>query len=143
MHPVLVSQSVISTRNQLIWMVDPPQPENDEPVMGIFPPLQGDSTAAPGPSQATRGAQTPSEYQGMTLLDGSDTTVHVECFPNPLAGAPINDKVAHVPELAKYIASSGPFSNPHYFDAAQQQMWGGMTNSLRDWHLDSWPVSNG
>jgi hypothetical protein len=109
---------------------------------GMISAIEGDPTTVPATSQAIKGACSAPKYQGMTLLDGSNAMVYVEQFPNPRAGAPISNEVAHVPELDEYIASSGPFSNPQFFDAAQQLMSVEMTNSLRDWHLDSWPVSN-
>jgi hypothetical protein len=67
---------------------------------------------------------------------------YVESFPNPHAGAPISDQFAPLYSLEAYLQATGPFADLENFDAAQHLMSSEMTNGLRDWYLDSRPVSS-
>ncbi|QRV89045.1 hypothetical protein RhiJN_17063 [Ceratobasidium sp. AG-Ba] len=63
--------------------------------------------------------------------------VFVEPFPDPRAGAPINDEVVPPLDLAAYMAKVGNLANPDYFDTAKLLMTTGLTNAGRDAHLQS------
>jgi hypothetical protein len=68
--------------------------------------------------------------------------VFVERFPDPRAGAPINEEVVAPIDLKTYMANSGNLGNPDYFDTAELLMTTGLTNGGRDAHLKSRLVSS-
>ncbi|QRW03803.1 hypothetical protein RhiLY_02802 [Ceratobasidium sp. AG-Ba] len=72
-----------------------------------------------------------------TLRYDEKRQVYVELFPNPFAGAPINDKVVEPLDLSAYMASIGNLGNPDLFDTAELLMTTGLTNMGRDAHLKS------
>ncbi|QRW03214.1 hypothetical protein RhiLY_02213 [Ceratobasidium sp. AG-Ba] len=63
--------------------------------------------------------------------------VFVERFPDPRAGAPINDEIAQIPDLEQCMIRAGNLGNPDYFDTAELLMTTGLTNIGRDIHLKS------
>ncbi|KAG8734472.1 hypothetical protein FRC10_011708 [Ceratobasidium sp. 414] len=62
---------------------------------------------------------------------------YVERFPNPRAGAPINDKTVSALDLDAYMAARGNLGNPRHFDTLELLMTTGLTGSGRDQHLKS------
>lgn len=75
----------------------------------------------------------------LTTPDGGFT--FVEAFPNPLAGSPINDKLAPKFDLRAYIESTGTLSNLDDFATLELLMTTGLTDAGRDRHLKSPLVS--
>jgi hypothetical protein len=67
--------------------------------------------------------------------------VFVEHFPNPHAGAPINEDTVAPINLNTYMANAGNLGNPDYFDTAELLMTTGLTNGGQDTHLKSRLVS--
>ncbi|KAG8730067.1 hypothetical protein FRC10_003164 [Ceratobasidium sp. 414] len=63
--------------------------------------------------------------------------VFVERYPDPRAGAPINDKVVEPIDLNAYMAKAGNLGNPDHFDTGELLMTTGLTNVGRDAHLKS------
>ncbi|KAG8737219.1 hypothetical protein FRC10_008451 [Ceratobasidium sp. 414] len=63
--------------------------------------------------------------------------VYVEPFPDPRAGAPINDTVASLPDLDAYMAAAGDLGKPLHFDTLELLMTTGLTAGGRDQHLKS------
>jgi hypothetical protein len=68
--------------------------------------------------------------------------VFVERFPDPRAGAPINENTVAPIDLKKYMANAGSLGNPDYFDTAELLMTTSLTNGGRDAHLKSRLVSH-
>ncbi|KAG9088496.1 hypothetical protein FRC06_001996, partial [Ceratobasidium sp. 370] len=63
--------------------------------------------------------------------------VCVERFPDPRAGAPINDKAMLTPDLNGYMAAAGNLGNPAHFDTCELLLTTGLTAAGRDEHLKS------
>ncbi|QRV93720.1 hypothetical protein RhiJN_21738 [Ceratobasidium sp. AG-Ba] len=63
--------------------------------------------------------------------------LYVEPFPDPRAGAPVNNELALMPDLQSYMTAMGNLGNPDYFDTAELLMTTGLTNAGRDVHLKS------
>ncbi|KAG8705437.1 hypothetical protein FRC08_001673 [Ceratobasidium sp. 394] len=66
----------------------------------------------------------------------------VERFPDLRAGAPINNRVARVPDMDVYLAAAGNLADPFHFATAELLMTTGLTGMARDEHLKSHMVSN-
>ncbi|KAG9075045.1 hypothetical protein FRC06_010307, partial [Ceratobasidium sp. 370] len=62
---------------------------------------------------------------------------YVESFPDPRAGAPINDKTVPAPDLDAYMAAAGNLGNPFHFSTAELLLTMGLTAGGRDEHLRS------
>ncbi|KAG9075311.1 hypothetical protein FRC06_010158, partial [Ceratobasidium sp. 370] len=62
---------------------------------------------------------------------------YVERYPDPHAGAPINDKTVQAPDLGAYMVAAGNLGNPFHFDTAELLLTTGLTATGRDEHLRS------
>ncbi|KAG9080792.1 hypothetical protein FRC06_006159, partial [Ceratobasidium sp. 370] len=62
---------------------------------------------------------------------------YVERFPDPRAGAPINNKRAEPPDLDAYMAARGNLGNQFHFNTAELLLTTGLTGDGRDRHLKS------
>jgi hypothetical protein len=85
--------------------------------------------------------QLPGDRNGGLEYD-PNRQVFVERFPDPRAGAPINEDVVAPLDLKKYMADAGNLGNPDYFDTAELLMTTGLTHGGRDEHLKSRLVSS-
>ncbi|KAG9079957.1 hypothetical protein FRC06_007254, partial [Ceratobasidium sp. 370] len=63
--------------------------------------------------------------------------VWVERFPDPRAGAPINDDLALAPDIHAYMSAAGNLGNPKHFATAELLMTTGLTAAGRVEHLKS------
>ncbi|KAG8705641.1 hypothetical protein FRC08_001567 [Ceratobasidium sp. 394] len=66
---------------------------------------------------------------------------YVERFPDPRAGAPINDNRAEPLDLDAYMAARGNLGNRFHFDTLELLLTTGLTGEGRDRHLKSHIVS--
>ncbi|KAG8702241.1 hypothetical protein FRC09_004848 [Ceratobasidium sp. 395] len=104
------------SQDDLIRLSQSPPPTPTRPAPPI-PPLSADDSG-------------PLEYDARRQL-------FVERFPDPRAGAPIDDRVAEPLDTGAYMATVGNLANPDYFDTAELLMTTGLTNAGRDAHLKS------
>jgi hypothetical protein len=91
-----------------------------------------------GPTNSPRSV----DVESISHLNSSKLGIHIECFPNLHAGAPISDQVLPTLDLDGYLLATGPFANLENFDITQVLMSNEMTNGMRDWYLDTRMVSN-
>jgi hypothetical protein len=111
----------------------PPKPSREaNPPPPVSPPVFPPPALPPALSLGTH---------GVTLEYDAKRQVFVERFPDPRAGAPINDAVVAPLDLQSYMANSGNLGNPDHFDTAELLMTTGLTNGGRDAHLKSRLVS--
>ncbi|KAG9096299.1 hypothetical protein FRC06_008818, partial [Ceratobasidium sp. 370] len=93
----------------------PPPLATPEPLPPLLPPQRGSAT----------------------LIFDARRQLFVKPFPDPRAGAPINNRVAEALDLGAYMASMGNLGNPDDFETAELLMTTGLTNAGRDAHLKS------
>ncbi|KAG9082626.1 hypothetical protein FRC06_004918, partial [Ceratobasidium sp. 370] len=62
---------------------------------------------------------------------------YVEYYPDPCAGAPINDKTVEPLDLDAYMATAGDLGVPFFFNTAELLLTTGLTGEGRDEHLKS------
>ncbi|KAG8711880.1 hypothetical protein FRC08_015318 [Ceratobasidium sp. 394] len=103
-------------------------------------PAECQSPACPSPPPAI--AQTPPppiiRPGGNAKLEyDAKRQLFVEHFPDPRAGAPINNNVDETPDLGAYMASIGNLGDPDWFDTGELLLTTGLTNAGRDEHLQS------
>ncbi|QRV87016.1 hypothetical protein RhiJN_15034 [Ceratobasidium sp. AG-Ba] len=127
-------------------MVSEPEPEQEpqctmrrgtrrrSPPALVTPALPSDPS---GPEQLPPVYGSASDGPRFSLEYDTVRQVFVERFPDPRAGAPINDEVVPPLDLAAYMAKVGNLANPDYFDTAELLMTTGLTNAGRDAHLQS------
>ncbi|KAG9123596.1 hypothetical protein FRC07_014604 [Ceratobasidium sp. 392] len=91
------------------------------------------------PASSSRQAVPPNDTQvrGPKLTYDKQEGVFMECFPDPCAGAPINNTIASRPDLDAYMAVSGNLGNPWHFDTAELLVTTGLMAAGRDEHLKS------
>jgi hypothetical protein len=130
-------------------MVRVPEPEFNEPdpprsVRRAKPPTESPVRSRPGsPLVFPPPAHLPpSPLDNGALEYDEKRQVFVERYPDPRAGAPINDGTTAPIDLEAYMANSGNLGNPDYFDTAELLMTTGLTNGGRDAHLKSRLVSS-
>ncbi|KAG8702831.1 hypothetical protein FRC08_003218 [Ceratobasidium sp. 394] len=98
---------------------------------GELPRCQPPAEPAPLTSPSLLGDSAPRlEYDAIRR-------VYVERFPDPRAGAPINNRVAKPLDLDTYMKRAGNFGKPYYFETADLLLTTGLTNEGRDAHLHS------
>ncbi|KAG8707606.1 hypothetical protein FRC08_000391 [Ceratobasidium sp. 394] len=95
--------------------IQPPPPVNVQPPPP--PPLRHDNREVP-------------------IFDAK-RQLFVLRFPDPRAGAPINNRVAGPLDLKAYMASMGNLGNSDNLDTAELLLTTGLTNTGRDKHLKS------
>ncbi|KAG9079990.1 hypothetical protein FRC06_007208, partial [Ceratobasidium sp. 370] len=91
---------------------------------------------APTATCKTRSRQGASKRRRRLLFDKRENAF-VEPFPDPRAGAPINDKTAPAPNLGEYMANAGNLGIPRHLDTAELLLTTGLTADGRDQHLQS------
>ncbi|KAG8697940.1 hypothetical protein FRC08_006229, partial [Ceratobasidium sp. 394] len=102
---------------------------------GQFLHRQSPDLNSAGPSQPT---SPPSLGNPAPRLEyDASRQVYVERFPDPRAGAPINDEAVDPLDLGAYMAGIGNLGKPHHFDTADLLLTTGLTNEGRDAHLQS------
>jgi hypothetical protein len=134
-----------------IFRVPEPEPESDKPtpskstcranapannhvqIRSVSPPVF--------PPPASPPPLTPWNNTGALEYD-AERQVFVERFPDPRAGAPINDKTVAPVDLKAYMANAGNLGDPDHFDTAELLMTTGLTNGGRSAHLKSRLVSS-
>ncbi|KAG8786411.1 hypothetical protein FRC12_016619 [Ceratobasidium sp. 428] len=94
-------------------------------------------SSSPEPIQPSQPLPPPRANDGKPLEYDAIRQVFVEPFPDPRAGAPIDDRIAEPLNLKAYMATVGNLANPDYFDTAELLMTTGLTNAGRDAHLKS------
>jgi hypothetical protein len=128
-----------------------PEPELDapsplKPARRANPPTerQGDPrpTSPPVFPPPTSPPPLPTGNRSEALEYDPRREVFVERYPDPRAGAPINDKIVAPIDLKAYMANSGDLGHPDHFDTAELLMTTGLTNGGRDAHLMSRLVSS-
>ncbi|KAG9080472.1 hypothetical protein FRC06_006535, partial [Ceratobasidium sp. 370] len=82
---------------------------------------------------AARKTRSPPQH----LLFDKKENAFVEHFPDPRAGAPINDTTIPTPDLDEYMTAAGNLGNPLHFDTAELLLTTGLTAAGRDQHLKS------
>ncbi|KAG8727009.1 hypothetical protein FRC10_006501, partial [Ceratobasidium sp. 414] len=104
-------------------------------------------TALEEQSETQPGAATTTAFEAHTRVDDSNMQprliydekegVYVELFPDPRAGAPINDTIVSPPDVNAYMAAAGNLGNPFHFDTLELLMTTSLTAGGRDEHLQS------
>jgi hypothetical protein len=127
------------------------EPESDKPTPSkstcranapANSPVETRSVSPPVfPPPASPPPFTPGNNIGALEYD-AERQVFIERFPDPRAGAPINDKTVLPVDLKAYMANAGNLGDPDHFDTAELLMTTGLTNGGRDAHLKSRLVSS-
>ncbi|KAG8726549.1 hypothetical protein FRC10_006972, partial [Ceratobasidium sp. 414] len=117
-----------------------PVPRRMDPGEQSMP--RSDIEAVAPPQHERTPAATPCSPQGTSkhrqhLLFDKKENVFVEHFPDPRAGAPINDKTTPTPNLDEYIAAAGNLGIPRHLDTTELLLTTGLTARGRDEHLQS------
>ncbi|KAG8738093.1 hypothetical protein FRC10_007286 [Ceratobasidium sp. 414] len=110
----------------------PTAPSESPPISQAEPNVE---PRVPPPSEVHEASPLADTMPGL-VFDGKQGN-YVERFPDPRAGAPINDKTACAPDLDAYMADKGNLGNPWHFDTLELLMTTGLTASGRDQHLKS------
>ncbi|CAE7232083.1 unnamed protein product [Rhizoctonia solani] len=122
-----------TTRNKRRRVMIEDMPE-DNPAFLPFrhspPPRQ---PSLPTPGQPAPSNLPPTTHTRLYRYKG----LHVEEFPEPLAGAPISNERKPPPDLGAYMRRCGPMADPNHFEAAELLMTSGMSNANKDRHLKS------
>ncbi|KAG9092895.1 hypothetical protein FRC06_011744, partial [Ceratobasidium sp. 370] len=107
------------------------QSEADD-VPGVLADSEGDHTTANDPYRLFD-----SVNREEPMVFDEKEGGFVEKFPDPRAGAPINDNIACMPDMDAYLAAAGNLANPYHFATAELLWTTGLTGAGRDEHLKS------
>ncbi|KAG8731844.1 hypothetical protein FRC10_001428 [Ceratobasidium sp. 414] len=118
-----------------VYLVDPRRQTRGLGLTGMDEPIPEVEVPLEAPIAREESIPTASELPAMKefvaggrgLFFDVKERVYVEQFPNPRAGAPINDNVVRAPDIDTYMAAAGNLGNPEHFTTAELLLTTGLT----------------